>query len=88
MSILWDSIKVIKSKGIVCMRLRLKDMREDKDISQKTLAAYLNIKQNTYSQYENGHRQIPIEVLVKLVRYFDTSVDYLIGETDEKKRYS
>lgn len=69
------------------IRLKLKDIREDKDIKQETIANYLHIKQNTYSQYENGHRQIPIELLVMLSRYYGTSVDYLLGLTDEKKPY-
>ena len=67
--------------------MRIRDLREDRDLTQQTIANYLHIKQNTYSQYENGQRQIPIEILIKLARYFDTSIDYLVGETDEKKRY-
>ena len=67
--------------------MRLKDLREDRDIRQKTVAEYLHIGQNTYSQYENGQRQVPVEVLILLARYYGTSVDYLIGETDERKRY-
>ena len=69
------------------IRLKLKDIREDKDIKQETIANYLHIKQNTYSQYENGHRQIPIELLVMLARYYGTSVDFLLGLTNEKKPY-
>lgn len=67
--------------------MRIRDLREDMDITQQTIAEYLHIKQNTYSQYENGHRQVPIDVLIKLARYFDTSIDYLVGETDIKQRY-
>ena len=67
--------------------MRLKDLREDSDITQKQLADYLNIKQNTYSQYENGQRQIPIDTLIKLACYFNTSVDYMLGLTDERKPY-
>ena len=67
--------------------MRLKDIREDADITQKQVAEFLNIKQNTYSQYENGHRQIPIEALVKLAKYFGTSVDYILELTDETKPY-
>ena len=67
--------------------MRIRDLREDRDLTQQTIANYLHIKQNTYSQYENGQRQIPIEILIKLARYFDTSIDYLVGETDEKNRY-
>ena len=68
--------------------MRLKDMREDRDIKQKEIAAFLHIKQNTYSQYENGQRQIPIEALVKLAEFFNTSTDYILGLTDDPKPYS
>lgn len=67
--------------------MRIKAVREDMDLTQREIAEFLHIKQNTYSQYENGHRQIPIDMLVKLARYYNTSIDYLVGETDEKRRY-
>ena len=67
--------------------MRIKDLREDSDLTQQQLADFLHIKQNTYSQYENEHRQIPIDVLIKLARFYKTSVDYLLGETEERKRY-
>ena len=67
--------------------MRLKDIREDMDITQKHIADRLHVKQNTYSQYENGHRQIPIDLLIELARFYGTSVDYLLGLTDEKKPY-
>lgn len=58
-------------------------MREDRDLTQNEIAQYLNIKQNTYSQYETGKREIPIELLWKLADYYQTSVDYLIGRTEK-----
>ena len=67
--------------------MRLKELREDLDIKQKTLAEFLHIRQNTYSQYENGQREIPINTLIQLARYYQTSVDYLLGLTDERKPY-
>ncbi len=67
--------------------MRLKDLREDMDLTQSELAAYLHIKQNTYSQYENGQRQIPIELLIALAKYYKTSTDYLLELTDLKKPY-
>lgn len=67
--------------------MRIKDLREDNDITQRELAEYLHIKQNTYSQYENGQRQMPIEVLVALARYYKTSTDYILGLTDNKAPY-
>jgi len=66
--------------------MRLKDLREDNDVKQKELAEYLSIKQNTYSQYENGKREIPLDILWKLADYYDTSVDYLISRTDNPNR--
>jgi len=67
--------------------MRLKDIREDNDITQKTLSEYLNIRQNTYSQYETGQRQIPIDTLIKLALYFNTSTDYILGLTDTSVNY-
>lgn len=64
--------------------MRLKDLREELDIPQRVLADYLHIKQNTYSQYENEVRQIPIELLIKLAEYFNVSTDYLLGITNTK----
>ncbi len=66
--------------------MRLKDLREDNDVKQKELAEHLNIKQNTYSQYENGKREIPLDTLCKLADYYNTSIDYLIGRTDNPNR--
>ena len=54
------------------------------DLTQATLANYLHIKQNTYSQYENGHRQIPLELLVASAEFYGTSLDYIVGLTDVK----
>ena len=67
--------------------MRIKDLREDNDLTQKEVAEYLHIKQNTYSQYENGQRQIPITALILLANYYKTSVDYILGLTDEIKPY-
>lgn len=67
--------------------MRLKELREDLDITQIKLADYLNIKQNTYSQYENETRQIPIDLLIKLAKYFNVSIDYILGVTDTKEPF-
>lgn len=68
------------------MRLRIKDMREDCDKTQKMIMKYLGITQATYSRYENGERQIPINLLAKLADYYGVSVDYLLGLTENPKR--
>ncbi|MCI8620449.1 MAG: helix-turn-helix transcriptional regulator [Clostridia bacterium] len=67
--------------------MRLRTIREDRDITQTEIATYLNCKQNTYQQYESGKRQIPIEALKKLAKFYGTSIDYLLDVTDEIKPY-
>lgn len=67
--------------------MRIRDLREDRDLTQKQLADYLHIRQNTYSQYETGQRQLPLDLLVALAQYYDTSTDYLLELTDERRRY-
>lgn len=69
------------------MHQHIRDLREDKDLNQKQMAEILNIAQTTYSDYELGKINIPIEVLKKLSIYFDTSIDYLLDMTDVKKPY-
>ena len=60
----------------------LRGIREDKDIKQKDIAAYLNVSQNTYSQYETGVISLTAEVLIKLADYYGVSVDYLLDRTN------
>lgn len=62
-------------------------MREDSDLLQKDVAAYLRCTQVSYSHYELGKRDIPTEVLIKLAEYYGTSTDYLLGLTDVKAPY-
>ena len=66
---------------------RLYELRRDSNKTQQDIASYLNIKQNTYSQYENGHRQLSIDVLIKLAQYYNVSTDYILNLTDEEIRY-
>lgn len=61
------------------LRRVIRDLREDNDIKQKTVAEYLGVSQQTYSNYENGHREIPIWAVVKLSKYYQVSTDYLLG---------
>ena len=67
--------------------LRIKDLREDRDMLQKDVAELLNISQTNYSKYELGKINIPINTLKKLALIFDTSIDYLLGLTNERKPY-
>ena len=63
----------------------LRGVREDRDIRQKEVAKYLNVSQNTYSQYETGVISLTAEVLIKLADYYQVSVDYLLDRTDNPK---
>lgn len=67
--------------------MRLRDVREDADVTQATIAAHLHIKPNTYSQYETGKRQIPVETLAKVAVFFGVSADYLLELTDDRRPY-
>lgn len=62
---------------------RIRNLREDNDLSQDKVAAFLNVSQPTYSRYESGHLDIPTEVLIALSKYYQVSVDYLLGLKDE-----
>ena len=68
-------------------RSRLRDMREDNDLTQKEVAALLKIDQRTYSNYETGKRSMPVEQYRSLAVFYKTSVDYLIGLTNTAKPY-
>lgn len=61
---------------------RLRDLREDRNLSQREIADFLKISQNTYSRYETNERGIPLELMSKLADFYETSVDYLMGRTD------
>ena len=64
---------------------RIQDIRTDADMSQKQLSEILHISQRSYSHYETGSRNIPVEMLIRLANYYDISVDYLVGRTDKKE---
>ena len=66
---------------------RLRGLREDNDLLQKDIAKILNVTQVAYSCYEIGRRQIPVDALITLASFYNTSVDYLLGLTDERKPY-
>lgn len=63
----------------------IRNLREDSDKLQIELAKYLNVKQTTYSKYERGAINVPIDVFIKLADYYDVSIDYLVGRTKNKK---
>lgn len=64
---------------------RIKGLREDKDKTQQEIAEHLHIAQNTYSQYENGKREIPIDILITLSKYYNVSSDYILGLSNNKR---
>ena len=69
------------------MYRRIRDVREDRDLYQKDLAAYLRCSQVCYSSYELGKRDIPTDVLIRLAAFHETSVDYLLGLTNVRRPY-
>lgn len=69
------------------MYKRIRDLREDKDLSQKEMAKILNMSQTGYSKYEVGTNDIPTKILIQLAIFYNTSVDYILGLTDEIKPY-
>lgn len=69
------------------MYKRIKDLREDSDKKQTELAKVLDISQQYYSEYEKGNRAIPVEKLIKLAIFYNTSIDYIVGLTNEIKPY-
>ena len=72
---------------VMYMQLRIRDLREDNDLTQKQVAQYLMCDQSLYSKYERGERDLPLEAAIKLALYYKTSVDYLVGLTSEKTPY-
>jgi len=66
---------------------RIRDLREDRDLNQTQVASMLGMSQTGYSKYETGENDIPTAILIKLARFYNTSIDYLLGETNNKKRY-
>lgn len=72
---------------VMTMKLRIRDLREDADLTQKALAAEMLCDQSLYSKYERGERPLPLELAERLADYYGTSVDYLLGRTDEKTPY-
>ena len=69
------------------MLLRIRDLREDKDLKQKEIADYLMCDQSLYSKYERGERPLPLELADKLADFYGVSVDYLLGRTGTKTPY-
>lgn len=69
------------------MRLKIRDIREDHDLTQQQIAEYLMCDQSLYSKYERGERDVPLNVMIKLAQFYKTSIDYLVGLTENKQPY-
>ena len=69
------------------MYKRLKELREDKDLTQSQIAKYLNMSQTGYSKYETGEKDIPTKILIELANFYHTSIDYLLEQTNEPEPY-
>lgn len=67
---------------------RIRNLREDADLPQRKLAELLEVTQTTYSRYESGALEIPIDALIQLAQFYHTSIDYLVGLTNEKTPYA
>jgi len=64
--------------------MRIRDLREDNDLTQKQIAEYLMCDQSLYSKYERGEREIPLNLIIKLADYYNVSLDYIVGRSEEK----
>lgn len=69
------------------MFVRIRNLREDNDKTQREVAEYLFCDQSLYSKYEWGVREVPVEIIIKLAKLYNTSADYILGLTDEKRPY-
>jgi len=69
------------------MFVRIRNLREDNDLTQKQVSEYLFCDQSLYSKYERGLREVPVNIIIKLAKLYKTSTDYILGLTDEKAPY-
>lgn len=81
-------LRIVLFLGGGAMYPRIRDLRQDRDLNQTQVAKMLGMSQTGYSKYETGENDIPTEVLIKLARFYNTSVDYLLGETNDQARYT
>ena len=69
------------------MYRRIRDLREDNDLTQKQIAEMLGMSQTGYSKYETGENEVPVAILIQLADLYHTSIDYLVGRTDQEEPY-
>jgi len=75
----------MRKNGVYMIYRRIRDLREDNDLTQKEMAKNLNCSQQVYSNYELGQRDIPTDILIKLSKFYNVSVDYILGLSDNSK---
>lgn len=80
-----EKITVVYNKNGDYMKLRLKDLREDHDLTQKQISEILMCDQSLYSKYERGEREIPLQLIAKLADYYEVSIDYIVYRTNRQK---
>ena len=71
--------------SVIFMKLRIRDLREDNDLTQKQISEILLCDQSLYSKYERGEREIPLTLLIKLADYYKTNLDYLVYRSDKSQ---
>ena len=71
--------------AVMKLKLRIRDLREDHDLKQQTIADYLLCDQSLYSKYERGERPLPLELAIKLADFYHVTLDYLVGRSDTKQ---
>ena len=74
--------------AVMKMKLRIRDLREDRDLKQKQIAEFLLCDQSLYSKYERGERPLPLDLAAKLADFYGVSTDYILGRTDTKQNNS
>ena len=79
----YATIAYCKINLVIEMYERIRGLREDRDLNQQDIADIINVSQSTYSRYESGYLDVPSEVLIALAKYYDVSVDYILGLKDE-----
>ena len=72
---------------VMKMRLRIRDLREDRDLKQKQIAELLHCDQSLYSKYEREERPLPLDLAIRLAEFYGVCLDYLVGRTDRKEPY-
>ena len=77
---------IIREDGRMAYYRRIREMREDHDLTQKQVAEALGMKQPQYFRYEQGYRDFPTDLLIRLADLYNTSIDYLLGRTDDPRR--